>query len=1036
MHRFRLLALSAAALLLVGTITLAQDKQESKKEPPTKPQPGRPIPEEKSPADEKAPKSKNPERSQSKPSSDKSKVSDPKQPSSEDSTEQPRKKIDPLGSEPFIFDSGPFKDLPVFGYDYFAAARENVLAKRTAKPVASKPNDAAKEKDSDQSADKKSKSDPSETGLKKPAKDEDKKSKGTSAGDEDSQSKPDQAPVNALQYFVGPSQMANGNIALPAPDRYQLGPGDKLVVRYSSPLELPKEKTITVDPTGTLVIPVMGTRLTVRGMNLAQAEKAISKEIQRGLRDASVTVSLGELRTISISIVGEVVSQGSYQVPSVMTLFNALYAAGGPTINGSFRNIQLRRSNGTSRNIDLYSYLLKGDPSQDVALQPGDLILVPTATSRVAIKGEVGRPAVYELLAGERVKDLLKYAGGAKSTAILSRTEIKSVNPGVERQLNTVDLTTEANPSLREGDIVTLYALREEIENAIEVEGAVDQPRAYQFRAGMRVSDAITEARGLLKDAYNVRADLYRENPDKTIALVPIDLIKAIQKDPSADLTLQRSDRLRVYFATEVMWLQDRFVKIQGAVRTPGTYLRLDGMHLSDLLLQSGGLLPDASYEAAFVYRKNDDGSEGPLLKPSLTGALLRKPEQDILLKDRDLVVIYRLDDAQFRPKQIVTIQGAVLKGGDFPRSESLTARDLIQLAGGLRPEAADDLQISHSRTFEATSATGTNAATKRPFETYKVLDVLAGRQNPQMQDGDVLTIPGRGDFQEAPILVEVRGRVKFPGVYAITKRGETVADLMAKAGGKADGAWLEGAQFTRSPKNLTSDAEIRLSPRVRALLEEIQEQAYLRALAKSDIDKIRILNAQGGSGVSSMLGALGGVQVPQAGNTSDPEAAKKLLQRETVSAARALSNEELLESGNIPIRLQDVEKSPKSPSNLVLKDGDILTIPEKPTTIAVRGSVILPSALIWEQGKNLDYYLSKCGGATIDADTTQILIIRATGTITKARGSTKLELGDAIFVPTKVMVAKLTDASSTFDSAIKSLTNVGIIWALISRLL
>jgi len=148
------------------------------------------------------------------------------------------------------------------------------------------------------------------------------------------------------------------------------------------------------------------------------------------------------------------------------------------------------------------------------------------------------------------------------------------------------------------------------------------------------------------------------------------------------------------------------------------------------------------------------------------------------------------------------------------------------------------------------------------------------------------------------------------------------------------------------------------------------------------------------------------------------------------------LSNEELLESGNIPIRLQDVEKSPKSPSNLVLKDGDILTIPEKPTTIAVRGAVILPSALIWEQGKSLDYYLSKCGGATIDADTTQILIIRATGTITKARGSTKLELGDAIFVPTKVMVAKLTDASSTFDSAIKSLTNVGIIWALISRLL
>jgi protein involved in polysaccharide export with SLBB domain len=133
---------------------------------------------------------------------------------------------------------------------------------------------------------------------------------------------------------------------------------------------------------------------------------------------------------------------------------------------------------------------------------------------------------------------------------------------------------------------------------------------------------------------------------------------------------------------------------------------------------------------------------------------------------------------------------------------------------------------------------------------------------------------------------------------------------------------------------------------------------------------------------------------------------------------------------------LDEVEKNRKSQSNLTLKDGDILTIPERPTTIAVRGSVTLPSTLIFEKGKTLDYYLAKCGGSTIDADTTQVLVIRATGTITKARGSTRIELGDAIFVPTRVMVAKLTDASSTFDSAIKSLTNAGIVWALISRLL
>ena len=1023
MHRFRFLALSATAMFLLGTSGFAQDKQDPKKDPPAKPQPGRPIPDPK--LDKSVPGQK-PVKTDV--------VSKANREDGGQAKESEIKNNDPLGSLPFVFQEGPFKDLQVFGYSYFAAARDNALGKRIpkAKPAEQSGPEAPKKDEGADSTVKPAPADKSTSAQEKL----NKKDPGTMRKDQELE-ETNQAPVNALQYFVGPAQMANGNVAMPAPERYQLGPGDKLVIRYSSPLELPKERIVTVESTGTLIVPVMGTKLTVRGMSLAQAEKAIVKEIQRGLRDASVTVSLGELRTISISIVGEVIAQGSYQVPSVMTLFNALYTAGGPTIDGSFRNIQLRRSNGTSRTIDLYSYLLKGDPSQDVALQPGDLILVPPATNRVAIKGEVGRPAVYEMLSTEKAKDLLKYAGGAKSTAILNRTEIKSVNPGIEREIKTVDLTGDFNPGLREGDIVTLYALREEIENAIEVEGAVDQPRAYQFRSGMRVSDAILEARGLLKDAYNIRADLYRENPDKTITLLPIDLQKALKRDPAGDLALQRSDRLRIYFATEVMWLQDRVVTLEGAVRTPGKFLRLDGMRLSDLLLQAGGPLPTASYEAVFVYRKNTDGTEGPLLKPNLGRALSKSADDDVILKDRDLVVVYYIDEAQFKSKQVVTIQGAVVKAGNFPRSEALTARDLIQLAGGLRPDASEELQISHARTFDSsTSRGGEVQANKKPYQTYKVLDVLAGRENPVMEDGDVLTIPGRGDYQEAPILVEIKGRVKYPGVYAITKRGETVYDLLQRAGGKAEDGWLEGAQFTRAPKYLTSDAESRLSPRVRKLLEEIQEQAYLRALAKSDIDKIRLLNSQGGGNSLALLGVLGGAPVPQTATATDSEANKKLLQRETVSPARVLSTEEIIESGNIPIRLDEVEKSRKSQSNLTLKDGDILTIPERPTTIAVRGSVILPSTLIFEKGKTLDYYLAKCGGSTIDADTTQVLVIRATGTITKARGSTRIELGDAIFVPTRVMVAKLTDASSTFDSAIKSLTNVGIVWALISRLL
>lgn len=890
----------------------------------------------------------------------------------------PLKTEQPNGPSPFapvVFEGGPFNGLEAFGFSYFAAARENVKIRTAIKAQPEIITDPNK--------------------------------------------------VNALENIAGPSQMTFQNIAMPAPDRYQLGPGDKLQARYWSPTSDAVEATLTIDQTGSVTVPVMGTKAVLRGMTLVQAEAALTKELRRGLREASITLSLSELRTISVSVVGEVVAQGNYQFPSVMTAFNAIFAAGGPTMNGSMRKIQLRRANGKAITIDLYAYLIKGDASQDVPLQPGDLILVPVATNRVAVKGEVSRPAVYEVSDKDTLRSLLSYAGGAKGTAVTNQVEIATYEAGGQRQIVNVDLAAGKDAPVQGDDIITLYPIRNEFQNVITIEGAVDQPRQYQLSAGMTIADAIEKARGVLVEAYMERADLYRENPDKTYTLIPINLSAAIARDASANVTLQQHDKLRVYSRREMTWLEHRVVEVKGAVRNPGEYIRMEKMRVSDLLLQAGGLLPDASTDQIFLYHRNPDGTEGNLIK--LNVAAVMQGRTDEVLTDRDMVLVLKQSEANYKAEQRVSILGAVLRPGAFIRSDNLTLRDLIEVAGGFIPGAGEEIQISKSRVSEGTAPVN-----------IKVSDIIAGTLNPKLGDGDVVSVPYRGDFQEAPLLVEIKGRVKKPGVYALNSKTETLRDLIDKAGGLTEDAWDVGVHFLRNPRFLTSEPERRLSPRMQEIFDNLHQDEYMRALAQSDIEKIRIINAQARQPLQGFAALTGGQQQQTSlpPTAADLDAAIKTLQaRELVSPARDFNKYEVIESGNIPIRLDLALRDRKSEHNVVLKDGDIIIIPEIPETVAVRGAVYVPSTVLYEGVKTLQYYIDRSGGLAPDADREQILIIRATGSITKARPSTKVELGDTIFVPTKVMVTKLTNGSSTADTIFQQITSLGLLYSIFKGL-
>jgi protein involved in polysaccharide export with SLBB domain len=480
-------------------------------------------------------------------------------------------------------------------------------------------------------------------------------------------------PADALRHFVGPEAMLWMNVLMPAPERYQLGPGDLLTLRYWSETLEPREVTLRIDPQGALNLP-MGGRIIARGQTLPQLEETIRKALSRVIRNVEVTLTLRELRTMTIIIAGEAYAPGSYQMPAVATLFNALYACGGPSDNGSLRRIQLRRSDGSVHTFDFYRFLLNGDGNQDVPLQPGDIIFIPPVEGQVSVSGEVRRPAIYELLPKERLRDAIAFAGGVKPSGVAQRVSVTSVRPGEARQLIDANLlaSDEANnPPLYDGDTVEVFSIRPVFANIVTIEGAVDQPGDYALTAGMTVADLVERARGLVEDAYIDRADLFRTNPDNTQTLIPVRLGQALQRDPQANVPLQKRDRLVVYAISDVAWMGDRRVEVLGAVQKEGTYYRADNMHVQDLLLQAGGVMPNAYVERAFLQRRNPDGSYGPLLAIDLRKAMLNDPEHNVLLQDRDMLMVYTREQAQFTPENVVTIDGAVQSPGDVsPRGE------------------------------------------------------------------------------------------------------------------------------------------------------------------------------------------------------------------------------------------------------------------------------------------------------------------------------------------------------------------------------
>lgn len=834
-------------------------------------------------------------------------------------------------------------------------------------------------------------------------------------------------PIDSFHSIADPLSELTHNVIASAPPNYELEAGDQITIRYWSPTRPVREINQTIEPEGTVVLDG-GRRVVLRGLTTDQADHVLRSELGHLYRDVEVSVTLRQLRTIQVTVSGAAFAPGTYTVPAVSTAFNVLYAAGGPTEDGTLRRIEIRRHGKLAGVLDVYKFIMVGSQAQDIRLQPGDLIYIPPRISGVTVDGEVRDPAIYELLDTETLRDALHYAGGVKPSGVDQHIQVSTLVPGESRVLKDVDFRDAkmAALPLYDGDAVHVFSVRKTLANRVTVEGAVDQPGDYAFTDGMHLSDLLEEARGPLGQAFLGRADLYRWNPDNTTTLVPVDLAKAAAGDPAANIPLQRWDRLRVYSQQEIAWTGHHQATVRGAVQRPGIYYCSKDMHVHDLLLMAGGPTPDAYLQRAVLLHQNGDGTYAYEFFP-IDAALSGDASQDPVVQDNDILALYRVGQAKFVPDHLVSIQGAVVAPGVYPRGEDMRLSDLLKLAGGVRPNAGPDVVVTHLRSA--------GEDVHQPLDSTKVFltsEGMCADDDVELQDGDVVTVPGIGGFKDHLEVVTVKGAVNHPGPVVLTRTGMRLSDIIAACGGLRPEAFPEGVQFVRNPDLLMTAGQNSLAQIISHLDDLLNQTDYQREQAKSDLERIK---AAGDASQPQSAGILAaGQSAPAAGASATAASmATQLAQRDLVSPARVLDSGELEPDGNVAVNLAKAIAHPGGGDDILVMDGDTITVPDRPSTVQVVGAVMNARAVLYHAGGRIGYYVDNAGGFAPDAAVDQILVIHAGGGIIPASKAGEIQTGDVILVPTRVMAAKLKSNSNSLNTILGSVTSSAIAYRLIT---
>ncbi len=469
------------------------------------------------------------------------------------------------------------------------------------------------------------------------------------------------------------------------PKNYILGPGDLLYVDIYGQSE--KYYEATVNPEGSILLDNIGL-ISVSGKTIEAAEGIIKSRVAAyysGLSGANpktfLQVTLGNVKTIKVHILNEVRLPGTFTLSAFSTVFNALYAAGGPSENGTLRAIQLIRNNKKIAEIDVYDLLINGTANLDVQLQDQDVILVNPYLARVKVVGEVKRPLIFEVTPEDNLEDLIRYAGGFTDLAFKDRISISRIT-GNQRSISDVYQNQLGLFTLKGGDEVAVGRILDRFSNRIQIKGAVFRPGTFALTEGLTLTQLIKNADGLKGDAYTQRASILRTKGDLSSEVLEVNLQEVLAGN-QADVPLQREDVVRISSIYDVQ--NERYIQILGEVKRPGTYPYAEGMTPEELILTAGGLQESANIKDIEIARRLQDSDSGTLsdiITTSINQDLSFNPNAIALLPFDQVIVRKR---ANFTMQRLVSVEGQVNSPGIFAIQTSVDRiSDLVKRAGGV----------------------------------------------------------------------------------------------------------------------------------------------------------------------------------------------------------------------------------------------------------------------------------------------------------------------------------------------------------------
>lgn len=590
------------------------------------------------------------------------------------------------------------------------------------------------------------------------------------------------------------------------PQNYVLGPGDEIIIDIWGASENSIRQTIS--PDGTISIPGLG-MISLNGMNIADARGYLKSELSRIYADEGnqIQVTLGNTRSIKVNVMGEVMVPGTYTLSAFASVFHALYNAGGISDLGSLRDIKVVRNGKTVANVDVYEYILQGKTEGNINLREGDVVIVPTYDAIVKMEGNVKRPMRYEMKDSETISTLLKYAGFFSANAYKNSVRVVR-QEGRELTVATVERDEFGTFKVMDGDVVSADSIINRFANKLEIQGAVYRPGIYEFCENINsVKELLTQADGLLGDAFTNRAVIYRQRPNLTREVLPVD-VKGIMDGTAADVELKNNDLLFVPSIHDIKYEGD--VYISGEVKRPGTYPYADNMTLEDFVITAGGLNDAASLVRVDVSRriKDNKGTESTAevsknFTFGLKDGFIVDGQAGFVLEPYDQVFVRR--SPGYSVQRNVTVDGEVLFAGEYSlnvKNERLSS--LIERAGGvtefgyargakLTRVANDDEKKRMNDVLDLMRRElGEKLTDSLRLELDSVftvgIDLEAALKNPGgdadivLREGDVISVP------EMTSTVKINGAVMMPNTVTYIK-GKDVGYYLSQAGGYSQNA-------------------------------------------------------------------------------------------------------------------------------------------------------------------------------------------------------------------------------------------------------